>query len=65
MRKDINQQSFETVGMLTGSIPRAKSLSSHLSKVGKMGGEARAKKLTASKRKSIAKKAANTRWAKK
>jgi hypothetical protein len=42
-----------------------KSLSDHLKALGKKGGTARAKRLTAAQRSASAKQAAKARWAKK
>lgn len=64
MKKDINERAFEIAGMLTGSIPKNKVLDAYKSKIGALGGNARAKKLTAKQRRNIAIKAANTRWGK-
>jgi hypothetical protein len=41
-----------------------KALSAFFAKAGKKGGKARAKNMSAEKRKAIAKKAARARWAK-
>jgi hypothetical protein len=68
--KDINERAKLLVDILTGEIespdkkkdPAAVSLGR---RGGLIGGKARAKKLSAKRRKEIAKKAAKKRWAKK
>ena len=63
--RDVNQRAKRILDLVTGEVevsakedkrnPAAVSL-------GSMGGKARAKNLSATKRKAIAKKAAKTRW---
>jgi hypothetical protein len=48
----------------TGEVEDTKGISPNRAKGGKIGGKARAAKLSKQKRKEIAKKAAATRWAK-
>jgi len=70
--KDPNQRAAEIVRLSTEE-PQEKSkrspISQYLSEIGKKGGlkggKARAAKLSAQKRKQIARKAAETRWGKK
>lgn len=64
---DINQRARFIVDLVTGEdeaiqMDKKKALSKKGVKGGKVGGAARAKKLTAKKRSSIAKKAAKARW---
>jgi hypothetical protein len=73
--KDPNKLAYEIARLSTEEAeekeqPKERSpISEYLSQIGKRGGlkggPARAKKLSAKKRKEIARKAANTRWAKK
>ncbi len=65
--RDINQRAFSIVQQVTGDIPKA----SHLAKkhpaavaLGRLGGLKRSQKLSATRRKSIARKAARSRWKK-
>ncbi len=64
---DSNEIAFAVVQQAVGLAPRAKNPAAvalgHLG--GLKGGKARAARLTASKRKAIAKKAAKARWTKK
>jgi hypothetical protein len=66
--KDLNETAFSIVQQVTGQAPPPKPEKNPaavaLGRLGGMkGGKARAASLTAAKRKSIAKKAAATRWA--
>lgn len=64
-KKDFTQAAFDVFQQVTGEAEKPQPLSgrkAHSSKGGKIGGEQRAKKLTAEKRKAIAKKAADARW---
>jgi hypothetical protein len=70
--KDPNLLAYKIVQLSTEEPEQPKersSISEYLSQIGKRGGlkggPARAKKLSAKKRKEIARKAAKTRWAKK
>jgi hypothetical protein len=70
--KDPNQLAYKIVRISTEEPKQPKErspISEYLSQIGKRGGlkggPARAKKLSAKKRKEIARKAAKTRWAKK
>lgn len=69
--RDINRRAFLTVMKMTGSLPEPEPepdtrnpAAVALGKLGAAkGGKARAEKLSARKRKAIAKKAARARWA--
>jgi hypothetical protein len=71
--EDINQIAFRVVQQAIGEVPKEeapdpnkKPAAVTLGRLGGLkGGKARADKLTPEKRKEIAKKAAETRWAKK
>ncbi|OGW54232.1 MAG: hypothetical protein A2Y81_02695 [Nitrospirae bacterium RBG_13_43_8] len=73
--KDVNQLAYEIVrlsteeGQESKQPPKRSAISEYLSEIGHKGGlkggPARAKKLSAKKRKEIAKKAAAVRWKKK
>lgn len=68
--RDVNRNAFLTVMRVTGSLPepepKADTRNPAAVALGKLGaakgGEARAKALSATKRKQIAKKAARARW---
>lgn len=68
--RDVNRKAFLTVMRATGSLPEPKpepdtrnQAAVALGKLGAAkGGKARAKKLSATKRRQIAKKAAQARW---
>jgi hypothetical protein len=70
--EDINQIAFRVVQQATGQIPKEEPVDPKknpaavtLGRLGGLkGGKARADKLTPAKRKEIAKKAAEARWAK-
>jgi hypothetical protein len=69
--KDPNQLAYQIVKLSTeeSGVPKERDpVKEYLSKIGKRGGlrggPARAKKLSAKKRKEIARKAARTRWGK-
>jgi hypothetical protein len=66
--KDVNQRAAEIVRLSTEGNPQ-ESVKEYLSRIGRegglKGGKARAERLPASKRKAIAKKAAEARWSKK
>lgn len=64
--RDPNQLAKMIVGIATGEAPQDsdKPLSA-AAEMGRKGGEARAKAISAKRRKEIAKKAAGQRWAKK
>lgn len=64
-KKDFTQAAFDVFQQAIGEAEKPKPLSgrkANSSKGGKIGGEQRAKKLTADERKAIAKKAADARW---
>jgi len=61
-KKDINQLAKNILDIATGEIERKVIKEAPQSKGGKMGGKARAEKLTAKERSEIAKKAAKARW---
>jgi hypothetical protein len=64
-KKDFTQAAFDVFQQAIGEAEKPKPLSgrkANSSKGGKVGGEQRAKKLTADERKAIAKKAAEARW---
>jgi hypothetical protein len=67
--KDPNRLAYEIARLSTEEPEERDPISKYLSEIGKRGGlkggPARAKKLSAKKRKEIAQKAAKTRWAKK
>ena len=72
LQKDPNQLAYKIVQLSTEEPepPKERSeISKYLAEIGKRGGlkggPARAKKLSAKKRKEIARNAAKTRWAKK
>ncbi len=67
--KDVNQRAAEVVRLSTGEYPqdaKRDPVSEYLASIGRKGGlkggKARAKKLSAKRRKEIAQKAAKTRW---
>jgi hypothetical protein len=68
--RDVNRNAFLTVMRATGSLPEPKpkpdtrnQAAVALGKLGaSKGGKARAKKLSAAKRRAVARKAARTRW---
>jgi len=66
--KDPNQLAAEIVRLSTEAeeTPKRSAISEYLAEIGRKGGlkggKARAKKLSAKKRKEIAKKAAKSRW---
>jgi hypothetical protein len=67
--KDVNQRAAEIVRLSTEETTPTKppeTVSEYLAHIGRKGGlkggKARAEKLTAAKRKAIAKKAAEARW---
>lgn len=71
--RDLNQRAKSIVDMLTGEVPKPVSPSDEgknpaavaLGRLGGLkGGKARAKKLSASQRREIAKRAAASRWQK-
>lgn len=68
--KDANEIAFSVVRQATGRAPKQKEVATKnpaavtLGRLGGLkGGKARAESLTPAKRKAIAKKAANVRWA--
>ncbi len=61
---DANKRAKNIVDIATGEDERPEKNAAAVA-LGSMGGKARAKNLTAAKRKAIAKKAAQKRWAKK
>jgi hypothetical protein len=62
---DLNEISYSVVAETTGYKPEKNPAAVALGRLGGLkGGVARAKKLSAVKRKKIAKKAAETRWGK-
>jgi hypothetical protein len=66
--KDTNQRAKFIVELLTGEIQEPnpnEGKNPAAVELGTLGGKARAKKLSAKKRKEIAKKAINKRWGKK
>jgi hypothetical protein len=67
--KDPNKLAYEIMRISTEEPKERSPISKYLSEIGHKGGlkggPARAKKLSAKKRKEIAKKAANVRWNKK
>jgi hypothetical protein len=66
--KDPNQLAYEIMRISTEEPEEKSPISKYLSEIGKRGGlkggPARAKKLSAKKRKEIAEKAARARWTK-
>jgi hypothetical protein len=66
--KDANQLAYEIVQQATGQVEKPKEPEKNPAAVtlgrlgGLKGGKARAEKLSAAKRKAIAKKAAQVRW---
>lgn len=62
--RDVNQRAKAILAMATGEAPmEAKDERNQAAvSLGSLGGKARAKNLSATKRKAIAKKAAKTRW---
>lgn len=64
--RDVNQRAKCIVEIATGEAPLQATDKRNPAAValGSMGGKARAKNLSATKRKAIAKKAAKTRWGK-
>lgn len=71
--RDSNQRAHQIAQLLTGEVkvpvePERSQVSVYLSEIGRTGGlkggKARAKMLSAKKRKQIASKAAKTRWSK-
>jgi len=65
IRKDFTQVAFSVFQQATGEEPKPTPLSgkkADSSKGGKIGGKARAEKLTPEERSEIAKKAAKERW---
>lgn len=69
MPRDINELGKAIVDLTTGDREPDPEKNPHAVALGKLGGSKggtqRAKSLSATKRKQIARKAANTRWAKK
>jgi len=66
-RKDFTQIAFRVAQIATGDAPKPEPLSgkkADSSKGGKVGGKARADKLTPEQRSEIAQKAAQARWKK-
>lgn len=61
---DLNRRAFAIVRIATGEA-EDEGVSASAQKGGKVGGKARAKALTPTRRAEIARKAAKTRWAKK
>jgi len=71
--RDTNQRAQQVAKLLTGEVeaekePERSQVSAYLAEIGRTGGlkggKARAKMLSAKKRKLIASKAAKTRWSK-
>ena len=66
--KDVNQLAAEIVRLSTEDQPGGETIKEYLSRIGRKGGlkggKARASKLSKPKRSEIARKAAETRWAK-
>jgi hypothetical protein len=66
--KDPNQLAYEIVRLSTEGpeAPKRSAISEYLAEIGRKGGlkggKARAKKLSAKRKKEIARKAAKTRW---
>lgn len=70
--RDINQRAHQVAKLLTGELtespePKRSLVSAYLAEIGRtgglVGGKARAKKLSSTERKRIAKKAAMVKWA--
>lgn len=64
-REDVNQWAFRIAGELTGALPRVLRDTPEGAKGqagGRVGGRARATRLTAEERSAIAKRAAEVRW---
>jgi hypothetical protein len=55
---------FRAVNYVVLSMGKGKEKNPHAAALGRLGGKARKKKLTAEQRAEIARKAANARWAK-
>jgi len=68
--RDVDQRAIAIVNLSTqdGEIPEPSPISAYLSEIGRKeglkGGKARAKKLSSTKRKTIAQKSAQARWKK-
>jgi hypothetical protein len=69
MPRDPNQLAAEVVRLSTEEPKQTQSVTEYLASIGRkgglIGGKARADALPASKRKAIARKAANARWSRK
>jgi hypothetical protein len=70
-KPDVNQMAANLIDAITGELPEEQDTTKnpHAVALGRLGGlkggHARAQKLSAKKRKDIARKAATARWAKK
>jgi hypothetical protein len=61
-KQDVNQRARSIVDIATGEVEKPEGKDPAAVSLGRKGGQARAKSLSAAKRKAIAKKAAQRRW---